>query len=187
MFIIHSIDMKCLRNPHGQRGMTMLELLVVVTLAGLVVVSTATLAFPWIARERMRSAIYDVQTYVQLARVEAVTRNQDCRFVIDTAAGDMWVMDTVGTTTRTDDVLLHSRSLPERVTIDRPDAGDPVTLDQIGASNAYEVVFTPDGVASSGAGEVCLFGGDRYGKVTVFGAGGVVAERWNGSSWYSGS
>ena len=94
-----------------QRGITMVELLVVVTIFGLVVVSTATLAHPWLVRERMRSAIYDVQTLVQLARVEAVNRNQNCRFVIDTDTRTLWVMDTVGTSTRSDDVVLYSRAV----------------------------------------------------------------------------
>jgi len=165
----------------------MVELLVVATLASLVVVSAVTFAHPWLARERMRSAIYDVQTYVQLARVEAVNRNQACRFVIDTDARTLWVMDTVGTSTRSDDDVLFNRALPDKVTIERPDVGAPVTLDQIGTSDSYEVEFNPDGFVSSGAGVVVLLGGERYGRVTVFGAGGVLVERWDGSSWDAGS
>jgi Tfp pilus assembly protein FimT len=175
------------RECSRERGITMVELLVVATLASLVVVSAITFAYPWIARERMRSAIYDVQTYVQLSRVEAVNRNQACRFVIDTDARVLWVMDTVGTSTRTDDVVLYNRALPDTITIERPDAGAPVTLDQIGGSDSYEVEFSPDGFVSTGAGIVALFGGDRYGRVTVFGAGGVLVERWNGSTWEAGS
>ncbi|MDX1388459.1 MAG: GspH/FimT family pseudopilin [Acidobacteriota bacterium] len=176
-----------MKSPRGERGITMIELLVVVTLGLLIVTATAATALPWIARERMRSAIYDVQTFVQIARVEAVSRDQDCRFVIDTDARDLWVMDSVGTSTRTDDVVLHSRKLPDWIEIDRPDAGAAVTMQQIGTTDSYEVVFTSDGIASSGAGEVCLFGGERYGRLTVFGAGGVLVERWDGSSWNEGS
>ncbi|MDX1389316.1 MAG: GspH/FimT family pseudopilin, partial [Acidobacteriota bacterium] len=170
--------MKWCRN---ERGLTMLELLVVLTLAGILLVTTLTFALSWISRESMRGAVYDVQTFLQLARAEAIGRNQDCRFVIDTAAGRLWVMDSMDTSTRTDDVVIEQRRLPSDVRIERPDVGSPVTFTQIGTTDSYEVVFDPDGIVESGAGEAVLFGGDRYGKISVYSAGGVHVERWNGS------
>ena len=34
-------------------------------------------------RERMRGAVYDVVSHVQLAKTEAITRNRPTRFVVD--------------------------------------------------------------------------------------------------------
>ena len=62
-----------------------------------------------------------------------------------------------------------------------------VSLSQIGASDDYQTVFTSDGMVVLGQGEVCLLGGQRFGRISVFGAGGIQVERWTGSAWYVGS
>ncbi len=51
------------------------------------------------------------------------------------------------------------------------------------SGTVYEVVFDSAGRVDSGAGEMVLYGGDRYRRVTVYGAGGVRFERWDGSAW----
>ena len=54
------------------------------------------------ARETMRSAVHDTGSFLQLAKMEAVSRNRPCRFAVDTAAGTLAVWDMVGTpSTRT--------------------------------------------------------------------------------------
>ena len=53
---------------NGQRGVTLIELLIVLAVASLALLAVGTYAVPWIAREGLRSAVYDVQTYMQLAR-----------------------------------------------------------------------------------------------------------------------
>lgn len=167
-----------------QKGMTLIELVIVMALAAVTLVATATYALPWLARERARSAVYDVQSYLQLTRIEAVSRNRECRFVLDTSTKTMQVFDGSGTSATTgDDILLYATTLPDRVRFARPDSGAPVTLSQIGSSSVYETVFTSDGIVSSGTGDVALFGGDEYNRVMVFGAGGVSVDRWSGSGW----
>jgi Tfp pilus assembly protein FimT len=164
--------------------MTLIELVIVMSLASVTLVATATYALPWLARERARSAVYDVQSYLQLTRIEAVSRNRECRFVLDTSTRTMQVFDGNGTSaTKSDDILLYEATLPDRVRFARPDTGAPVTLTQIGSSSVYETVFTSDGIVSSGTGEVAMFGGDEYNRVMVFGAGGVSVDRWSGSGW----
>lgn len=170
-----------------QRGMTLIEMMIVVAFASLILVAVAAYTVPWLAREGMRSAVYDVQTFMQLARIEAVSRNHACRFVINTDNGRVRVFDTNGTNPTGDDVMLYERTLPSSVSFARPDAGAPVTLSQIGASDEYQTVFTSDGIVALGPGEVVLLGGQRYGRVSVFGAGGIQVERWNGSTWHVGS
>jgi len=164
--------------------MTLIELVIVVSLASVTLLATATYALPWIARERARSAVYDVQSYLQLTRIEAVSRNRDCRFVLDTSTRSLQVFDGNGTSaTKADDVLLYETTLPTQVQFARPDTGNAVTLSQIGTTSAYETVFTSDGIVSDGTGEVALYGGEEYNRVMVFGAGGVSVDRWAGSGW----
>jgi len=168
---------------HKQNGMTLIELVIVVALASVTLVATATYSLPWIARERARSAVYDVQSYLQLTRIEAVSRNRDCRFVLDTSTRSLQVLDGNGTSATNDDVLLYGTTLPSQIQFARPDTGSAVTLQQVGTSSAYETVFTSDGIVSAGTGDVALFGGDEFNRVMVFGAGGVSVDRWAGSGW----
>jgi hypothetical protein len=127
--------------------------------------------------------VYDVQSYLQLTRIEAVSRNRDCRFVVDTQSRIVQVLDGNGTSSTTDDTLLYETTLPPQVQFARPDSGSAVTLSQIGSSSAYETVFTSDGIVNAGSGEVAVFGGDEYNRVLVYGAGGVSVDRWSGSGW----
>jgi prepilin-type N-terminal cleavage/methylation domain-containing protein len=169
---------------NNEKGMTLIELVIVMSLAAVALVASASYALPWIARERGRSAVYDVQSYLQLTRIEAVSRNRDCRFVLDTSTRTLQVYDDNGTpATQTDDVLLYEETLPDDIQFARPDSGAPVTLSQVGTSSVYETVFNSDGTVSSGSGEVALFGGNEFNRVIVFGAGGVSVDRWHGNGW----
>lgn len=172
---------------HSQRGMTLIELLMVVAMATLLLVAAAAYSVPWMAKEAMRSAVYDVQTYFQLARIEAVSRNQETRFVVDTANGQLIVFDTNGTAGTGDDTELYRTSLASSVTFARPDAGVAVTLTQIGASDSYQVRFTSDGTVAAGAGDICLFGGQQFGRISIFAAGGTQVASWKNGAWYVGS
>lgn len=170
----------------NERGMTLIETLIVVAAAALMLVAAAAYSVPWIARENMRSAVYDVQTYIQLTRIEAVSRNRECRMVLDTSARVMQIFDTQGTVSTSDDTSLYRRGLPTSVTFARPDSGAAVTLASIN-SKSFHVIFRSDGTVRAGVGDVHIFGGQRYGKVSIFGAGGTQVERWNGSQWEIGS
>jgi Tfp pilus assembly protein FimT len=167
--------------------MTLIETLLVVAVAALVLIATAAYSVPWIAREKMRGAVYDVQLYMQLARIEAVSRNQDCRMVVDTSGGTLAVLDSNGTSSTADDLLLYSRRLPDSVEFDRPDSGSAVTLPQIGTGSRYQAIFASNGTVRNGGGEVVLHGAEQYGKVSVYGAGGTQVEKWNNGAWHVGS
>jgi len=170
----------------NQKGMTLLELVIVLAVALAAVAMTAALSGPWIARESMRGAVGNVNSYFQLAKIEAVSRNRPCRMVVD-KAGTLEVWDTMGTPLLlSDDTQLYSTALPSTVSFERPDAGSAVTLLQLGGSGRYHTIFNSDGVAAVGTGSVFLHGGDGYGSVRVHAAGGVDIAYWNGSAWHMG-
>jgi Tfp pilus assembly protein FimT len=171
----------------NEKGMTLIETLLVVALASLVLIATAAYSVPWIAREKMRGAVYDVQLYLQLARVEAVSRNTDCRMVVDTSGGIIQVLDSNGTSNTADDLLLYTRNLPTSIEFDRPDSGSAVTLAQIGSTDSYQAIFASNGTVTTGIGEVVIHGGEQYGKVSVYGAGGTQVEKWTNGAWHVGS
>jgi len=168
-----------------QAGFTLSELLVVLTVATMVVAFAAMAAVPHLAKEAMRSTLHNGGTLVRAARIEAVKRDRACRFVVDLTARTMSVVDTNGTGTTSDDTVLRSTGLPSIVSVARPDTGSPITFTATGS--VYHVEFDADGHVSSGAGEMVLCSGERYGKVVVYTAGGVRYEKWNGSAWIVGS
>ena len=161
----------------------MIEALLGLSLVSVLVGALAAYSVPTLAREKMRSSVYDIHVLLQLARTEAISHNRDCRFVLDTGAGTLEVWDGLGTTSSSDDIVLYSRRLPESVGLARPDTGPTVTLDQIGATTGYQTVFASDGIVAAGTGSVFLHGGFRYVRVSVHGAGGVELAQWNGSEW----
>jgi len=147
----------------------------------LALLATASYSIPWIAREKARGGAYELQTYLQLARVEAVSRNRPCLFFLDPTARTFEVTDTQGTPFTTDDIVLHSSRLPSNVSLARPDGGSVVTLPILGSG--YAALLTPDGMVSGSAGAVHLFGGDRHVRISLYLAGGVHVDRWDGSAW----
>ena len=166
--------------------MTLVELLVVVALGAIMLAVSAAYTVPWFAREAARSSAHEVETYLQLARIEAVSRNQACRFVLDQSGRNIRVLDTMGTSVTTDDEVLYERDLPNTVAFANPEGGSAVTLFDLG-SQVYHAIFAGDGTVQTGAGTVNLFGGERYTRVTVFDAGGMRTTHWNGSGWETGS
>lgn len=169
-----------------QSGMTMVELLVVTAVGSMVLMVTVVYSTSWMATETMRSSAYDVAGLMQLAKIEAVSRNSDCRFVLDTSSGMLEVWDSVGTDDLSDDELVHSRRVSDAIAFDRPDFGSPVTLELIGTTASYQTTFTSDGVVSSGIGGVYLHGGDGFGSVNVYAAGAIEIQRWDGTEWQIG-
>lgn len=169
---------------HRQSGVTLTELVVLFAVAALIVVSTVTLSVPWLAREGLRSATHEIQSTLQLGRIEAVNRNRACRLLVDTSNGQLQILDSMGTDTTADDERLHVSSIPQSVSFARPDSGAAVTFTNLGGS-LHEVEFDPDGTVGSGNGEVVLFGGGMYHRVTLYVAGGIQIEQWTGSGWES--
>ena len=170
----------------NERGMSLAEVTIVMVLVAIITTAVATYSIPWLGREEMRGAVYTIQEYLQLARVQAVSRNRDCRFLIDSGSRRVSVVDLNDPSTGSDDISLYSATLSSRVTFVRPDTGSAVTLAAVSGS-LYQATFASDGSVSAGAGLIAVQGGDGNYRINLYGAGGVRVERWNGSSWVAGS
>jgi prepilin-type N-terminal cleavage/methylation domain-containing protein len=170
----------------SERGMSLAEVTVVMVVMAIVATAAATYTIPWLGREDMRGAVYQVQQFLQLARVQAISRNRSCRFQIDTSSRRMTVLDLNDPASTTDDILLDDATLSSKITFARPDGGSAVTLSSLGG-NLYGATFASDGSVPAGAGLVAIQGGDGSCRVSLYGAGGVRVERWNGTAWVPGS
>ncbi len=170
----------------GQEGMSLAEITVVMVIMAVIMTAIGTYSLPWLGREEMRGAVYQVQQFLQLARAQAVTRNRSCRFQIETSSRRVSVFDLNDPASTTDDILLHDATLSSRISFARPDGGSAVTLTSLGG-NLYGATFASSGSVSSGAGLIVLQGGDGSYRISLYGAGGVRVERWDGSAWVLGS
>jgi type IV fimbrial biogenesis protein FimT len=70
-----------LNKRHTSRGMTLVELMVVVTLIGIMLMLAVPGIGNWIANSRVRSVAEDVQNGLRMAQAEAVNRNRQVAFV----------------------------------------------------------------------------------------------------------
>jgi len=173
-------------NPRSrQTGFTMPEMLIVVAVIALVGGIAITAVVPWLGREAMRGAVYQVQQAMQIARAQAIARNRNTRLVVDAATRQVAVIDLNDPSDLTDDLLVHNMTLPKNVRFARPDTGAAVTLTLV-STNLYQATFTSDG-SVTGAGIVSLTGGNGSYRITLYGAGGTGLERWAGSAWVMAS
>ncbi len=169
-----------------QSGISVNELLIVVAVACLSLLATVTYTVPRVAREGLHNAVVDVHTYMHLARVEAIGRERTCRFVVNAAEHRIEVMDTAGTVSPGDDILLYELELSHNVSFRRPDTGAAITLNRA-ASETFQALFTSDGIVTLGAGEVVMLGGSDYERVQLADTGEIRIQRWNGTDWVSPS
>ncbi len=74
-------------TSRNQRGFTMIELLIAVTISGTLLVMGVPAFTQWIQNSQTRTAAESIQNGLQIARAEAVRRNTNVRFNLTDAAG----------------------------------------------------------------------------------------------------
>jgi len=173
------------RRRTSELGVSLFEIMIVMVLLSILSAIGVSFATTYIRKERMRSAAYVVQTHMQMARIEALSRNRNCRFTIDDSDGTIEVLDLMDPADASDDVVISSTQLPTEIAFDRPDAGSPISLNNI-SGTIYETTFQQDGVVSSGDGDICMKIDEDYRRVSVYVAGGVHMSRWHLGVWAEG-
>jgi prepilin-type N-terminal cleavage/methylation domain-containing protein len=172
------------RSNCRQRGFALLELVFVVAIAAALLAMAVLVSGALIGKESGRGAIYEIQTLAQLARMEAVARNRECQLLLSPSLRQMAVTDTLGTSDVSDDEVLHGTAFSEAVRFERPDSGSAVTWTSIGGSPEwFRVRFASDGTIEAGEGDVCIHGGDRYGRVSLHASGGSRVTTWGQGGW----
>ena len=130
------------REQKGQRGFSLVELLVVIVLLGLVVLVGMPAMQDWLERYRVRTAAQALAADFQLQRMRAVSRNR--RFTIQFNAANrtytLWEGDPVNGLTQ--QMIPEPIVLPMGVTF-TGGAGDPI--EPAWQGNNDTAVFHPDG------------------------------------------
>jgi type IV fimbrial biogenesis protein FimT len=75
-----------------QRGVTMVEVAVVMTVAAVLYTQAAPMFSAWIGNAQTRTAAESVLNGLQLARAEAIRRNRMVQFVVTDGASSSWLV-----------------------------------------------------------------------------------------------
>lgn len=81
------------RGPRRQRGFNLIELMIAVTLLGVLLMLGLPEYREWIQNTQIRTSAESVQNGLQLARAEAVRRNTPVTFTVD---GNNWSVTVAG-------------------------------------------------------------------------------------------
>lgn len=81
-----------LTAPRRQRGFSVIEAMIVVTVIAIMMVLSAPMSVEWLANSRIRTAAESMLAGLQLARAEAVKRNTAVEFVLDAAPAAGWTV-----------------------------------------------------------------------------------------------
>ncbi|MCZ7561142.1 MAG: GspH/FimT family pseudopilin [Burkholderiaceae bacterium] len=81
-----------LTAPRRQRGFSVIEAMIVVTVIAIMMVLSAPMSVEWLANSRIRTAAESMLAGLQLARAEAVKRNVPVEFVLDAALTAGWTV-----------------------------------------------------------------------------------------------
>lgn len=145
--------MSTLRRARQQRGMSLIEVTVVMAVIGLMVSVGMPAMQEWLDRYRVRSAASDIASVMQLQRMRAVSQNQEFSIAFDAANGTYSLYQgDPGTGIMLDTV---PRPLPFGVTFRGSD-------DAVDTPND-EILFHPDGSAntSTATSDVIWVGNDN--------------------------
>ncbi len=162
----------------GQRGATVAELIVVLGLSAIIAMAAVGSSIAWLNREAAHSALHEIQAHLQLARMEAVSRAENCTFAIDAATRRIRVVDSAG-------AVLHRETLDRKAVFEDPDGGPAITLASV-SGTTYEATFSPAGVVASGAGTIYVAGGGDHRRITLLVGGATQIEHQVGTAWVGG-
>lgn len=145
------------RALHSERGMSIIELTVVLAIIGMMSFIGLPSMQEWLDRYRVRTSAAEIAANIQLQRMRAVSQNQDHSISFDQAAGTYSLFRGAPADGIALDVL--PRALPRSVGFSGGGA-DPIQIP------ADEIIFHPDGSLNDSTSTTDqIFVGNDHGDV----------------------
>ena len=149
-------------------GFTLIELMVVIVVIGIFVAIGVPNFMSWLPKYRLKSAVRDLYSNMQLAKMTAVKSNQNC---------------TVTYSTDPDQYVLGG-ALSKTVVLE--DYGSGVNFNGPGNETfaVTTITFNSRGTSNSGYAYLSNSGNTAYYKVGPLSSGVIKLQKWvGGSSW----
>jgi len=185
------------RLMKSTEGITLIELVVVMCILAVMVMISIPNIGRWLPRYRLRSAVRDMASSMQLARLAAIKENREWAIQFDTDAQTytVWSSGADAKWLTGDDVAISTTSLIDYPNVSFGDNGYGSLLnggdvgDGVTFKNNY-VIFSPDGTArpeyDDGIVGSAYFQNNRGDAACArihFTGSGVKVSHWNGNSW----
>ena len=150
----------------NKEGFSLLEVMIVIAIIAIASAYAVPNLLGWISHQGLRSAVVELQSDIQSAKMSAVRQNQDCSITFNTASGTYSIPCLRKT------VFLNNYR------------GDLVFTGPGGQATAGVLTLTSRGLCTP-FGSVYLTNRGRTGyyRVQVLISGGVVTSKWNGVIW----
>lgn len=84
-----------LNDPTNQRGVTLIELLIAMAILAILLGVAVPNFTTWLQNTQIRTATESIKNGLQLARAEAIRRNEPVNFVLSSATSTGWTVSTV--------------------------------------------------------------------------------------------
>jgi Tfp pilus assembly protein FimT len=179
------------------KGLTIIELVVVMCILAVMVLIAIPNIGRWLPHYRLRSAVRDVASAMQLARLGAIKDNKLWAILFDTGAQSytVWSSGDDGKWPTGDDVAISTTSLGDyrNVTFGDNGYGSWLNGGNVGDGVTFtnnNVIFRPDGTAGPeyangivGSAYLQNNRGDAACARIRFSGTGVEVVRWDGDSW----
>lgn len=128
-------------NPlHSQRGITLIELMIGLTIVAILFTIGAPSFSDWIQNTRIRNAAESIMNGLQLTRAEAVRRNALVLFILD-GNNSSWTSCVTSVTTTTK--LTCPDVIQSRISADESTAGILVSTSEVDAANPTVTLPSP--------------------------------------------
>ncbi len=161
-------------NIHDKRGISSLELAVVMALIAIMATFTIPYLGSWLKHYRVVGASREVASTLQEARIKAISNNREWRLVVDIDGNLYWLEQgdkVTGSGTWTP--MGGNKTLPKGISI---------TVDSY-TTGQHAIQFNPSGTAQSGSIYVTGDSGEKYRLTVLSTTGRVWISVKKGSNW----
>lgn len=179
-----------LRRPVGRpRGFTLVELLVVLVLAGVIVIGGVPLLRQMIHRTKLETISRELSVLMQSSRLSAIRESRNALVLIDTSSTEMVAFvdgDEDGARSATEKII-GPIWLPSGISFADPDGNEGISsvFGFPAVGDLATVTFRADG--SSAVAGALRFGDyhDNFLEVAVTSrtTGQIEVRKWNGTDW----